>query len=422
MNDYQNVIEYISDLEFFGIKFGLKNITTALQSLGNPHQRFKSIHIAGTNGKGSVSAMLSAIFFGAGCKVGLYTSPHLVSIRERIRINEEMISEAQFHQLALEVKSCVPPDVPITFFEFVTAVAFLAFAREKVDLAIVETGLGGRWDATNVITPEAAIITNISHDHEIHLGKSLISIAGEKAGIIKPNISVVTGITQPRLLNIVRESCLSCGNPLYVFGQDFRVRKAAANKFAYQGIWRKLNGLESNLRGQHQLSNAALALAAVEIMNPQKLAVSDSLIREGLKKVVWPGRQQLLNGSPPFLLDGAHNIAGVKTLCSSLAKEYSYTRLILIWGGMSDKDHYAMLKQIAPISDIIIFTKPKGRRAADPAMLAHHLSNYRTNNVHLTEELSDAVLKAKAWANDSDLVCIAGSLYLIGEAQEILRS
>lgn len=420
MHNYQESVNYINKLEFFGIKLGLRNIINLLSALGNPHRYFKSIHVAGTNGKGSVSAMLSAIFTQAGYKVGLYTSPHLVSIRERYRINERLISEERFHRLALEVKSALPEDIPITYFEFTTALAFLLFAQEKVDLAIVETGLGGRLDATNVLHPEIAVITNIARDHELHLGKSLASIAKEKAGIIKPGLSLITGIHQPKLLSIIQETCLALDTPFYVFGQDFRIRRAGAHRFCYQGMWRKVTGLEVTLRGQHQLSNAALALAALEVMSSRGFSPDEEAIRNGFKKVFWPGRQEVFEGSPAILIDGAHNPAGVNTLCFSLARDFVYNRLILIWGGMADKNHQAMLKEIAPMAQAIIFTRPKGKRAADLAMLSTQLGPF-DKAVYFTDQVSEAIEKAKALATENDLICIAGSLYLVGEAREIIQ-
>lgn len=420
MNNYQESLDYLNTLEYFGIKLGLRNITALLTALDRPHHKFKSVHVAGTNGKGSVSAMLSAIFTGAGYKVGLYTSPHLVSIRERYRIDEHCISEERFHQLALQVKAALPEDVPITYFEFTTAVAFLLFAQEKVDLAIVETGLGGRFDATNVLSPELAVITNIARDHEAYLGKSLVSITKEKVGIIKPGLSVVTGVHQPKLLGIVQETCLNLNDPIYVYGQDFRIRRAGENKFSYQGMWRKLAGLSVRLRGQHQLHNAALALAATETMNGKGLSVDERVIREGLNKVFWPGRQEVCEGDPAILMDGAHNPAGVSTLCRSLARDFTYNKLILIWGGMADKDHHTMLKQIAPMAQAIVFTRPKGRRAAEPYTLSAQLGPFE-GSVYLTSQVSEAIEKAKLMAQGNDLICIAGSLYLIGEAREIMQ-
>ncbi|MFH1147809.1 MAG: folylpolyglutamate synthase/dihydrofolate synthase family protein [Pseudomonadota bacterium] len=419
MRSYEAAVEYVEDLEFFGIKFGLNNITSLLAALGNPHLSFRSVHVAGTNGKGSVSAMLSAIYCAAGYKVGLYTSPHLASIRERFRINESLITEEQFQEIARQTKAVLPETVPITFFEFTTAMAFLFFAREEVDLAIVETGLGGRLDATNVICPDLGVITNISRDHEAHLGRSLTGITREKAGIIKRGSNLITGIHQPGLLNIVQVACLAHDCPIYVFGQDFRIRRANNDKFSYQGVWRKFDGLEIGLRGAHQIHNAALALAATENMNEKGRPVSEDSLRTGLKRVIWPGRQEIFRNNPPFLLDGAHNPGGIKTLCRSLAKDYVFSRLILIWGGMADKDHYGMLKEIAPMAHTIVLTKPKYRRSADPADLAMQLGFFH-GAINLTSNIAEAISRAESLAEENDLICIAGSLYLIGEAREIL--
>ncbi len=421
MKNYQEAVDYVTSLEFLGIKLGLKNITILLAALGNPQRQFKSVHIAGTNGKGSVSAMLSAIFTEAGYKVGLYTSPHLVSIRERFRINERIVPEERFYRLTTEVKAALAADIPATYFEFTTAMAFLLFAQEKVDLAIVETGMGGRLDATNVITPELAVITNIARDHEAHLGRSLYSIAKEKAGIIKPGLSVVTGVHQPKLLGIIQQDCLVLDNPIYVFGQHFRIRRGGMNGFSYQGMWRKLTGLEVKLQGQHQLGNAALALATIEIMGGKGLSVDEKVVGEGFRKVNWPGRQEVFDGSPTILIDGAHNPAGVKTLCRSLSGDFVYSRLILIWGGMADKDHRAMLKQLAPMAQAIIFTKPQNRRAADPDMLSVQLGPFDDGAVYLTSQVREAIDKAKMLARENDIICIAGSLYLVGEAREIIQ-
>ncbi len=444
--NYQKAWAFLDNLQFFKIKLGLDSMTMFLDELGNPQKDLKFIHIAGTNGKGSVGVTLLTILARAGYQVGFYTSPHLSSVRERFRINDTYISEDEFAEEATRIGNILDGR-QITYFEFTTALALLWFARKNVDIVILETGLGGRLDATNVVTPLVSIITNVSMDHEAYLGDTLSEVAAEKAGIIKPGVPVVSGVgldptdKKGEVLKVISNTCHEKGTPLYLLNDDFYAEEEK-NTWAYWSLKRKggcmmrekISGLETGLIGDYQRGNAALALATLDLLTAEKFCVSEDDIREGLKEVRWPGRleyacisQEKLSlidcsdgNARRFLLDGAHNPAGVQSLKKALLEEIDYDKLILVWGAMADKDIPNTLPDIAELANNIILTRPEGERSAEPEQMLSILPGNYADHTICISLIPDALKKSAEMAGPSDLICVAGSLYLVGETRRIL--
>jgi dihydrofolate synthase/folylpolyglutamate synthase len=446
--NYENTWTFLDNLQFFKIKLGLESMSMFLDELDSPEKKLKFVHIAGTNGKGSVAATLLTLLSNGGYKVGLYTSPHLSSVRERFRINDEYISEEEFAEEGSRIHDILNGR-QIMYFEFTTALALLWFARREVDLAILEVGLGGRLDATNVITPLVSVITNVSMDHEMYLGDTLAEIAEEKAGIIKSGIPVVAGVgtgqteDERTVLSVVEQTCNERKAPLYLYGRDFYVEQASDKTWDYWAMKRKegccklrekIGGLSFNLKGNYQMVNTGVALAALEMIDQHDFSIDDETIRANLPKVSWPGRlehfclarddqSQVECGSPNavnYLLDGAHNPAGVESLRVALDDDFEYDRLILMWAAMEDKDINKTLPVVAPLADTLVLTKVDYDRSAEPENLKETLPTELQSKVVCESSLSDALDRAAKLAGDNDLICIAGSLYMIGEARKIL--
>ena len=445
--NYKEVWTFLDNLQFFKIKLGLESMRMFLRELDSPEELLKFVHIAGTNGKGSVAATLLALLTKAGYSVGRYTSPHLSSVRERFRINDEYIPEEEFAEEGSRIHGILGGR-QITYFEFTTALALLWFARRKVDLAILEVGLGGRLDATNVITPLLSVITNVSMDHEMYLGNTLAEIAGEKAGIIKEGIPVVSGVgtgeteEERIVLSVVERFCNERKAPLFLHGRDFFVEPDGEGRWDYWAMKRKgccqlrekIKGLSSNLRGKYQMLNSGLAIASLEILGQCGFSADDATIRSGLLEVSWPGRLESfclsrVNGKQVdcaeedclrYLLDGAHNPAGVASLCEALENDYEYDRLILVWAAMTDKDFRVELPRIGGLAGVIIFTRLVYERSAPPEQMLQALPAVIRDRALCENSLDGALAKAAEIAGPTDLICIAGSLYLVGEARKKL--
>lgn len=417
---YAEALESLYALQKFGIKFGLSKTTNLLHAFGDPHRGRRYIHIAGTNGKGSVAAMVAAILAQAGLRVGVYSSPHLVRFTERFRINGREMDPETAAGLTAELMHAVDPREPPTFFEVVTAMALVHFAREDVDVTVMEVGMGGRLDATNVIDPLVTVITNISLEHQDYLGKHLLDIAGEKAGIIKRGVALITGVIQPPVIGLYESRCREMGAPMTRLGRDVRYR-STANGLHYYGSKRRLRRLQPGLPGRFQARNAALALAVVEILERTGIRVSDTHIREGLSQVSWPGRMQLMAKSPAIVVDGGHNPHAVRALANAVPRAFSYRRLILVLGIMADKDIPAMLKEIIPNADYVLYTRPVYARAAAPETLqqAATASSLGTPG-EIAPGLCQALDRAKEIADAEDLILITGSLFTAGEALSLL--
>ena len=412
---YKQTINKLFDLQKFGMKFGLSSTENLLKRLGDPHRELKILHLAGTNGKGSVGATITTILERGGYKVGFYTSPHLVTFRERFLVGGEMIEREDVARLADRVWSVCVPEEPPTFFEFITVMAFLYFLEKGVDLAVMETGLGGRLDATNVARPLVGVITNISLEHTEHLGPTLAHIAREKAGIIKPGLPVVTGEKRPALRKIFAEITGEKKGRLYVKGVDFKHRSKPAGGFHYHGLNRTLDNLSLKLSGAHQIGNASLALAALELLEERGLAVGEADIRSGLLDVNWPGRAEIISRRPDIMLDGAHNPGAAKALASLLGT-LSYPCLHMVLGVMADKDIEGIMSPLLPKAQRLYLTRTEYSRGADPAALARFIRSFG-GAVTSHPSIAEAIAAAREQAGPDDLILITGSLFTVGEAR-----
>ncbi len=432
--NYQQAWEFLDRLQFFKIKLGLDSMNRFLTQVDNPHHNLPCIHIGGTNGKGSVGATLCSILTSAGYSTGFYTSPHLSSVRERFKINNRYISRQDFARLISTIVNVLDGN-QITYFECTTTLALLWFAEQKVDFAIMEVGMGGRLDATNVVTPLLSIITNVSMDHEQYLGDTLAQVAMEKAGIIKNGIPVVSGVADDDSGRVIKQTCNDRQAPLFLFGRDFDgvSRDSDHSRWQYNGLNRViLTDLPLAMKGNYQVSNGSLALAAVQLLQNRGYIITEDQIRAGLTLTRWPGRLESFRlnklgeivdthaDSLQFLLDGAHNPAGVTALKHALEDDFSYARLILVWGSMEDKDLQATLQEIAPLADNIIFTRPEYERSATAEQLRDTLPNAMQQKAVLSSSVKQSIDKARELATPDDLICIAGSLYLIGAARQLL--
>ncbi|MFZ2445345.1 MAG: folylpolyglutamate synthase/dihydrofolate synthase family protein [Syntrophobacteraceae bacterium] len=419
LSTYRESLDYLYGLQKNGIKFGLNCTENILARVGNPHRKLRFIHIAGTNGKGSTAAMLANILQGLGLKTGLYTSPHLVRFTERFRMDGREVSAERILDVFAKVRSIIDNSQPPTFFEVTTAMAFLYFAEEEADWVIAETGLGGRLDATNVIHPEVCVITNIGFDHQEYLGATLATIAREKAGIIKDGVPLVTGALQPVVQGILKTTCMHRKAPLYRFKSDFRVRRNSDGSFQYSGIGRQWPALRLNLIGAHQRGNAALAIAAAEVLETKGLVSLDqAVVERALGEVSWPARLEVLDTNPTVVLDGAHNAQGAESLRDSLKQCFEYERLHLVLGIMADKDIRGILRRLLPLAQTAIFTQPRYVRAANPEELRRMARPYIQRHYVIPDPAS-AIAQARQLAGPRDLICIAGSLYFAGEVKEI---
>jgi dihydrofolate synthase/folylpolyglutamate synthase len=411
---YQEAVKYLYSLQKFGIKFGLSKTSNLLKAFGNPHKGQNYIHVAGTNGKGSVAAIIASILKETGLKVGLYSSPHLVRFTERFKINDKEMTPDYAETLIDELREAFAPEEPPTYFEATTAMALVYFARENTDIAIMEVGMGGRLDATNVISPLVSVITNISMEHQFFLGSKLLDIAGEKAGIIKNGVDLVTGATQPSVIKLFESIAEKKRAAFWRIGKDVRYRSTKLG-FHYYGLTQRLNRLRLGLTGKYQARNAALALAVVERLKEKGYYISDLDIRKGLSNIVWPGRMQIVAKNPTIILDGAHNPAATRELAKAIRKDFKYRRLILVIGVMEDKEIRRLLQGIIPHSDYVIYTRPAYYRAARPETLMTNAAPFGKPG-EIIPFLTEALEKARGMAEPHDLIVVSGSLFTVGEA------
>jgi dihydrofolate synthase/folylpolyglutamate synthase len=406
---YPEAIQFLYSLRIFGAKFGLDNTLKLAELTGHPHHQLRFIHVAGTNGKGSTCAMLESIYRASGLRVGLFTSPHLVSFRERIQINRQLISAGDVVRYVEELKplfnSFAEGHQP-TFFEAVTIMALRYFAEQKCDLVIWETGLGGRLDATNIVTPLASVITNIGIEHSEWLGDTVEKIATEKAGIIKPGVPSVTAALAGHGLETIAAIARERRSPLTI------VNSAPAH-------FSPLEKIELPLHGPHQRLNAALALATVQTL-ADKIPVSDAALQKGLSTVDWPGRMhrvQTVSGQT-ILLDGAHNADGAEALRVALQEEFPGANPAMIFGVFRDKDSASMCHSLAPLAGRILLTPVHSERSEDPSRL---VAACRESNPRAQIDVCDSLLDALQKVSNVPFIVIAGSLYLVGEAMELLH-
>jgi len=433
--DYQQAIEYLSSYTDYEIvprlahnaaNYDLRRVEELLSRLGNPHLKARSVHIAGTNGKGSVAAMMASALTASGYAAGLYTSPHLHTWRERIRIDEKLISEAELTSLVERLK----PEAEavnykatygrLTTFELLTALAFAHFAGKGADFQVLEVGMGGKFDATNVIKPEVCIITSISFDHSEVLGNSLGEITAEKAGIIKPGCIVVTSPQLDEVDRVIANTCENYEVKLIRVGNDV-TRQGISFDINQQRLQVKgrLDSYELSipLLGRHQLDNATTAVAALEVLAAQGVNVSKVSITNGLAQVNWSGRLQVLNRHPLIVVDGAHNPDAARTLRESLEQHFDFDRAILVIGTSDDKDISSIVSQLVPLFNKVIATHARHPRAMAPAAIAAEFAKYGMET-QVADNVPTALSQAITLAGDNDLICVAGSLFVVAEAIE----
>lgn len=430
--NYQSAVDYIlsfADYERIprsAVVFDLRRIEMLLARLGNPQDAAKTVHIAGTKGKGSTSAMIASILYQSGYGTGLYTSPHLLSIRERLQVDGEPITEKAFARLVSRLK----PEFEavnesgvygeLTTFELLTALAFAHFKESAVDYQVLEVGLGGRLDATNVTRPETCIITSISYDHTDVLGDTLSQIAAEKAGIIKPKSVVVVAQQSPEARAVIEKTCRENDARLVSVGSEITWQRQTAGPdgqtFRLKGITGEYD-LSLPLAGEHQLENAAAAVAAVEVLKEHGAHISPRSIARGLAQVHWPGRLQIMRREPWLVVDGAHNADSARRLVAALTQHFAFQRLTLIFGASSDKNIAGMVAELASFPDTVIVTSSRHPRAMSPDSLAGQFARQGIT-AEVTENVSEAIEIALAGAVPGDLICVTGSLFIVAEAME----
>jgi len=456
--NYEETLSYLYGLERFGIKLDLSNITSLMDRLGNPQQKFPFIHIAGSNGKGSVAAMLQSILSASGYRTGLYTSPHLVDYRERIKIGDELIDKDFIVDFVNDLKEEIDKN-GYTFFEVTTALAFSYFGNKKIDIGVLETGMGGRLDATNIATPLISIITNISLEHTEHLGTILSQIAFEKAGIIKNKVPTITAVDDQEVLQVIKDICVERKSPLSIINpsafisdaklpphaiplscgergnkvrshkfsricikkssaessvgdEDIRIHKLLLDQTVFD--FGPYKNLKLNLSGRHQVTNAGLSIFAIEKLKEMGWKINRKAIRDGLKNVNWRGRLEVARHNPLTLLDVAHNPAGIKTLIEALEEFFPEKKIIFIFGVMADKDYPLMLKEICGKAKFILLTKPDYKRAADPELLEKVLIEENAP-YEILPQIKQAYIFALKNAKSDDVICITGSHFTVGE-------
>ncbi len=432
--NYQEALEYIlrfADYERLprsGVVWDLSRIERLLERLGNPQHVARSIHVAGTKGKGSTAAMIASILTQAGYRVGLYTSPHLLSFTERLQADGRPIAEDDFARLTELLK----PEVEavnrlgdlgeLTTFELLTALAFDYFGEIRAEYQVLETGLGGRLDATNVVRPHVAVITSISLDHMEVLGDTLAQIATEKAGIIKPGSTVVCSPQFPEAMEVVVRVCRERGVRLVGVGTEVTWQKGG---FSPEGQSFHLKGLEREydlnipLLGEHQLENAATAVAAVEVLADTGAKVSPESITSGLERVHWPGRLQILRREPWVIVDTAHNAYSVKRLAEALKQYFNFDRVILVLGVSSDKDIAGIVAEAASLTGDVIISRSRHPRAVEPTLLVNEFSRWGIIP-QVAASVASAMRLALAKATPGDLICAAGSVFIIAEVMEYM--
>ncbi len=420
---YRRALDRLYELQKFGIKLGLNSTERLLARLGDPHLSLKCLHIAGTNGKGSVGAMVEAALLEAGARVGMYTSPHLIRFAERFRLAGREITPQRVLRLIKQVWAVVDQREPPTFFEVVTAMAFLYYAQEGADWVVLETGLGGRLDATNVCRPVATVITNIGLEHQEYLGRTLAEIAFEKAGIIKPGVPLVHGVARGTARRVVEQRAAELGAQVIRLGRELRYRRQPQERFSLWGRRWSLRGLATNLSGAHQPVNACLALGACEALAAAGAPLAPEHFAAGLTRVHWPGRLERLPqepGRPALWLDGAHNPPAAENLMANLGLvRAGRSPLVMVVGVMADKQVGRILGLLLPAADYVVYSRPVYQRAATPEALRAAAPDGAPPG-EIVGELGAAIARAEEIAGPGGVVLITGSLFTVGEARAIL--
>lgn len=409
--------------------YDLRRVVLILERLGSPHLKAKSLHITGTNGKGSTSAMLASVLTHAGFKTGLYTSPHLLTMRERTMVDGQMISEAD----VAEIMTRIRPEIEavnreatygvLTVFELLTVLGFVYFAQKGCQFQVLEVGMGGRFDATNVIQPEVALLTAISYDHMEVLGDTLTKIAGEKCGIIKPGCVCVSHPQMEEAGTVIQQECQAKGVPLVRVGREV-TRRETGHSVDRQNI--EIKGRLGSyavtipLLGQYQLDNTAAAVAALEVLIQRKFKLSKADILKGLASVDFPGRMQIVGRNPFIVVDGGHNPGAAHNLQEALKHYFKPAKTILVIGVSNDKDLAGVVKELAPVSNLVIASRANNPRSTKPEIIAAEFAKYGLT-ARLTTSIPEAVAQAKTMAGEHDLICITGSFFVVGEALSYIQ-
>lgn len=415
-SDYERCLEAMYKLGRFGIILGLDTMRGILANLGNPENKLTVIHVAGTNGKGSVASYLARILTLSGYRTGLYTSPHLSRFNERIVVDGEMVTDDEVVASYNRVEAANTGERSGTFFELTTAMALDLFAEKGAKVAVIETGMGGRLDATNLVTPVLSIITNVSLEHKAILGDTLAKIAYEKAGIIKEGTPAIVGVRQASAIGVVEETAREIGAPLIRLGRDIHVRRSEKG-FSCRCDGIALSDLTTSLLGTHQVDNAALAVAAcASLRKDSHFSISDEAIREGLATTSWPGRLERIAGAPETIIDGAHNPAAIKALVSYLEEKQSGREITLVVGVLDDKAYQKMFANLLPFCRRAILVKAHTDRSIDPEAMRADAAKY-VRDVTVIPDIPQAMASARSTAREGELVLVAGSLYVAGEAR-----
>ena len=413
MSDYSDTLAWLYGLEVERMDLKLERTTLALRLGDDPQRQFPSIHIAGTNGKGSTAAILHAILSAAGYRVGLFTSPHLMDFCERIRIGTRWVSRPEVVDTVGAIKSYLEPaGIRLTPFEMMTVLAFHIFAQARVDIAIVEVGLGGRLDATNVLTPLVSIITSIGLDHQQYLGSTLAEIACEKGGIIKPGVPVVLGKLDQESRDVLYRRARDQGSAILSYGQDFTLEKDASGRYCYGGKRSQYENLQLSLNGKFQVHNAAVALASLECLHGS-LPVTAAQMRAGLRSVHWPGRLDIVSTHPLVILDGAHNIQALQALLAELPDLAPNRRPLFLFGVMRDKEWRPMVAALEQMAAEVVVTAVAQSRAEDPYAVQRAFS--ADCPVRTVEGAAEACRQLLHQVGSQDVIVVCGSLFLVGE-------
>ncbi|MBK1809289.1 bifunctional folylpolyglutamate synthase/dihydrofolate synthase [Clostridium sp. YIM B02505] len=428
--NYDEAIRYITETAKFGSNYGLERTEKLLELLGSPHKKLKAIHIAGTNGKGSTTSMITSILIEAGYKVGMYTSPYIEEFEERIQINKNNIPKSDLAKVVTEVKVAVDEVIRLgydspTEFEIITAAMFKYFHDENVDYAVVEVGLGGRLDSTNVVTPILSVITSISFDHMNILGDTLEKIAYEKSGIIKENIPVVVYPLVDEAMKVIEKVANERDSRIYkVSNQWAELIEPKAGDNSQRVLIttdKESYNIKLSLLGKHQLLNCTVAIKAIETLNEIGVFIEKQHILSALTKVTWSGRMEVMNSSPLVVIDGAHNIDGITKLVDSITTYFNYDKLKVIVGILADKQVEAMVDKISTVADSAIVTTPHNDRA-EASTVIKELLDKKGIQTEIVEDYRASFIKAFSTSQKDDLILVCGSLYMIGDMRKTIRS
>lgn len=424
---YEQALAYFESLGKFGIQLGLVRIEALLERLGHPERRFRSVHVTGTNGKGSTTAMIASILNEAGIRTGMYTSPHLIDYPERLQLCGEDISRQAFADVIDWTKAAADAMIADglespTEFEVLTAAAFLWFAQEQAEIMVVEVGLGGLLDSTNVILPDLAVITNVTLEHTDRCGNTVEEIARHKAGIIKPGVPVVTGAAGEALA-VIEATASQYGSACEVLGREFTVINSRLERerqiFELRAGQELPQAFSIRLLGRHQTANAALAIRACQLLAQGDERLTPAVIRDGLAKAVWPGRFEIFPGAPLLILDGAHNPDGIRTLRQTLDEVFPGRAIVFLFGVLADKNHAEMARILFRRNDRAVVVRPHSDRAAAAEDIAREIID-AVAAVKTGATIGEGLELAKEWAGPGGIVCAAGSLYMIGEVRRII--